>query len=59
MQPLAERQRPKKLSDIIGQEHITGQGSVLANALANNQLHSLLFWGPPGTGKTSIIKALS
>jgi putative ATPase len=59
MQPLAERQRPKKLSDIIGQEHITGQGSVLANALANNQLHSLLFWGPPGTGKTSIANVIA
>ncbi len=59
MQPLAERQRPKKLSDIIGQEHITGQGSVLANSLANNQLHSLLFWGPPGTGKTSIANVIA
>jgi putative ATPase len=59
MQPLAERQRPKQLSDIIGQEHITGQGSVLANALDNNQLHSLLLWGPPGTGKTSIANVIA
>ncbi len=59
MQPLAERQRPKKLSDIIGQDHITGSGSVLANSLANNQLHSMLFWGPPGTGKTSIANVIA
>ncbi len=59
MQPLAERQRPTKLADIIGQEHITGDGSVLANALANNQLHSLLLWGPPGTGKTSIANVIA
>jgi len=59
MKPLAERQRPQKLSDIIGQEHITGEGSVLANALANNQLHSLLLWGPPGTGKTSIANVIA
>ncbi len=59
MKPLAERQRPQKLTDIIGQEHITGAGSVLANALANNQLHSLLFWGPPGTGKTSIANVIA
>jgi len=59
MQPLAERQRPQILSEIIGQEHITGEGSVLANALANNQLHSLIFWGPPGTGKTSIANVIA
>jgi putative ATPase len=59
MSPLAERQRPQKLSDIIGQDHITGEGSVLANALANNQLHSLLLWGPPGTGKTSIANVIA
>jgi putative ATPase len=59
MPPLAERQRPQKLSDIIGQEHITGEGSVLANALDHNQLHSLLLWGPPGTGKTSIANVIA
>ena len=59
MKPLAERQRPQKLSDIIGQEHITGDGSVLANALLNHQLHSMIFWGPPGTGKTSIANVIA
>lgn len=59
MQPLAERQRPKQLSDIIGQDHITGEGSVLANALTHNQLHSILFWGPPGTGKTSMANVIA
>ena len=59
MQPLAERQRPRKLSDIVGQEHIMGDGSVLSNALANNQLHSMILWGPPGTGKTSIANVIA
>lgn len=54
MQPLAERMRPKGLGDYIGQQHIIGPGSALRNAVRQNLLPSLIFWGPPGVGKTSL-----
>lgn len=54
MQPLAERVRPKNLDHYIGQTSIIGKGSALRNAISNNLLPSLLFWGPPGVGKTSL-----
>lgn len=54
MQPLAERIRPKTLNQYIGQQHIIGEGSALRNAVKQNLLPSLIFWGPPGVGKTSL-----
>src|SRR3954468_10142239 len=54
MQPLAERIRPKTLDQYIGQQHIIGQGSALRNAIQQNLLPSIIFWGPPGVGKTSL-----
>lgn len=54
MQPLAERMRPKNLDEYIGQHHIIGQGSALRNAIKQNLLPSILLWGPPGVGKTSL-----
>lgn len=54
MQPLAERIRPKKLDQYIGQQHIIGPGSALRRAIDQNLLPSLIFWGPPGVGKTSL-----
>jgi putative ATPase len=54
MQPLAERMRPKTLNEYIGQQHIIGKGSALRNAISQNLLPSLIFWGPPGVGKTSL-----
>ncbi len=54
MQPLAERMRPKTLDQYIGQQHIIGVGSALRNAILQNLLPSILFWGPPGVGKTSL-----
>jgi len=54
MQPLAERMRPKNLDEYIGQGHIIGQGSALRNAIKQNLLPSILLWGPPGVGKTSL-----
>ena len=54
MEPLAERMRPQKLADIVGQEHLTGNGSILQNALANGAIPSMILWGPPGVGKTTL-----
>ncbi len=59
MQPLAERVRPKNLSEYIGQQNIIGDGSALRNAIRRNLLPSLIFWGPPGVGKTSLALIIS
>lgn len=54
MQPLAERLRPQTLADLIGQRHLTGQGSVLQTAIEKGNLPSMILWGPPGVGKTTL-----
>ena len=54
MPPLAERLRPKTLHELIGQEHLTGKGSVLRNSIENGKIPSMILWGPPGVGKTTI-----
>lgn len=59
MQPLAERVRPKQLNEYIGQDHIIGNGSALRNAILQNLLPSLIFWGPPGVGKTTLALIIS
>ncbi|MEO8961703.1 MAG: replication-associated recombination protein A [Ginsengibacter sp.] len=57
--PLAERLRPKTLDDLIGQEHLTGQGSILRKALENGKIPSMILWGPPGVGKTTIANIIA
>jgi putative ATPase len=57
--PLAERMRPKTLDDCIGQEHLIGKGKVLRNMVENGQLNSMIFWGPPGVGKTTLAQIIS
>jgi putative ATPase len=57
--PLAVRMRPRSLSEVVGQDHILGPGSLLARLVARNSFGSLLFYGPPGTGKTSIAEAIA
>ena len=52
--PLAEILRPKKIGDYVGQSHLMGQGSVLRLAIENDNLHSMILWGPPGVGKTTL-----
>src|SRR5215217_4923361 len=52
--PLAERMRPQTLDDLAGQEHLTGKGSILRTAIENGKIPSMILWGPPGTGKTTI-----
>ena len=56
--PLAERMRPKTLSDVIGQEHLTGKNGILTLLASSKQPTSLILWGPPGTGKTTIARIL-
>ncbi len=57
--PLAERMRPVKLEDLTGQEHLTGAGSILRKAIENNRIPSMILWGPPGTGKTTIANIIA
>lgn len=59
MQPLAERVRPTNLDNYIGQEHIIGPNSALRKAIDQNLLPSLIFWGPPGVGKTTLAQIIS
>ena len=54
MSPLAERLRPKTLDELIGQNHLTGKGSILRIAIENHKIPSMILWGPPGVGKTTI-----
>jgi putative ATPase len=58
-QPLAERMRPKTLEEFVGQEHLLGPGKVLTELAAAGQLHSLILWGPPGSGKTTLAQILA
>ena len=57
--PLAERMRPKSLSDYIGQQHLVGKNAVLRKAIESGNIPSMLFWGPPGVGKTTLAFIIS
>jgi putative ATPase len=52
--PLAERLRPSTLDELVGQEHLTGKGSILRTAIEHSKIPSMILWGPPGSGKTTI-----
>jgi putative ATPase len=57
--PLAERMRPRSLDEFIGQEHLVGKGKVLEQMIENKKAHSIIFWGPPGVGKTTLAQIIA
>ncbi|HEX2532720.1 MAG TPA: replication-associated recombination protein A [Chitinophagaceae bacterium] len=59
MVPLAERMRPRSLDDLVGQQHLTGPGSILRTAVESGRIPSMILWGPPGTGKTTIANIIA
>jgi putative ATPase len=59
MRPLAERQRPEQLSDVLGQAHLVGAGKIIHEIIAHQQPTSLILWGPPGSGKTTLARIIA
>ncbi len=57
--PLADRVRPESLEEFVGQKHILGKGSVLRRAIEEDKMQSAIFWGPPGTGKTTLARVIA
>ena len=58
-EPLAARMRPQTLDEYIGQDHIVGKGRLLRRAIAADQLTSVIFYGPPGSGKTTLARVIA
>jgi len=57
--PLAERLRPQTLDEYIGQTHLVGKGAVLRRMIDSGRIPSIIFWGPPGVGKTTLANIIS
>ncbi|HVU02068.1 MAG TPA: replication-associated recombination protein A [Polyangiaceae bacterium] len=57
--PLADRMRPERLEDVVGQRHLLGAGKLLARAIASDRVPSMILWGPPGSGKTTLARVVS
>ena len=57
--PLAERLRPRNLAEMVGQQHLIGEGKVLRRLIESDQVASVIFWGPPGTGKTTLAQVIA
>ncbi|MGC1729635.1 MAG: replication-associated recombination protein A [Steroidobacteraceae bacterium] len=59
LRPLADRMRPRNLAEFVGQQHILGPGKPLSASITAGQLHSLILWGPPGSGKTTLARLIA
>src|ERR1039458_9940266 len=57
--PLADRQRPEHLGDIVGQTHLTGSGKIIHEIIKRQQPTSLILWGPPGSGKSTLARIIA
>ena len=58
-QPLAARMRPRTLEEYVGQQHLVGKGKVLRNLIERDNVSSMIFWGPPGVGKTTLAQIIA